>query len=137
MSSKDSPLKRRLRNIERELGAVDREARTLVKTIERGEARPAPPSPRYPRPDPHSGDLFATSFQPAGTKTENDEQLSAQERGKLERNQRFANYFISGSVDGIRPLRGERRIQRNKAIAMVLFVAIILFAVLYWIARTH
>jgi hypothetical protein len=38
---------------------------------------------------------------------------------------RFANYFVTGSLHSVRPLRQERRVQRNKALLM-LFIALLL-----------
>jgi hypothetical protein len=43
---------------------------------------------------------------------------------------RFALY-LSGSLQSARPLKHERRIQRNKAILMLLVVLLLLFWVLY------
>jgi len=149
MSSKDSPLKRRLEDLERELSAVNREVKSLTKDIGRGVARPSRQPPARPgsqtqgeaRGNNYTGELFGSADRTSGRKSEEAsplsseavERLSSQERAKLERNPRFANYFVSGSVDGIRPLRHERRIQRNKAITMIIVVLLVLLGVLYLI----
>ena len=65
-----------------------------------------------PRSAPHSVDMF-------------DPQ---------EEKRRFANYFASGSFLGAKPLREERRFQRNRAIAMLIIVAAFAW-VLYRILR--
>lgn len=43
--------------------------------------------------------------------------------------QRFATYFGSGSLHSVRPLRQERRVQRNKAVVMLILAALILYGV--------
>jgi len=43
--------------------------------------------------------------------------------------QRFATYFGSGSLHSVRPLRQERRVQRNKAVFMLILAAAILYLV--------
>jgi hypothetical protein len=43
--------------------------------------------------------------------------------------QRFATYFGTGSLHSVRPLRQERRVQRNKAVVMLILAALILYGV--------
>lgn len=45
--------------------------------------------------------------------------------------ERFANYFISGSLQALQPLRRERRTQRDRAIVALAFLAVVLF----WVIR--
>lgn len=42
---------------------------------------------------------------------------------------RFAKYFVTGSLHSARPLRQERRVQRNKAIVMTILAAVLLYGV--------
>lgn len=44
--------------------------------------------------------------------------------------QRFANYFVTGGLHSVRPLRQERRIQRNKAILMAIIAVLVLYGVI-------
>jgi len=44
--------------------------------------------------------------------------------------QRFATYFGSSSLHSVRPLRQERRVQRNKAIFMLIMAALLISFVL-------
>ena len=44
--------------------------------------------------------------------------------------QRFTTYFGSGSLHSVRPLRQERRVQRNKAVVMLILAALILYGVI-------
>ena len=52
------------------------------------------------------------------------------EIGKKIHDKRFSDYLAS-SFQVVKPLRHERRIQRNKAILMAVLVLLLLFAVLY------
>jgi hypothetical protein len=42
---------------------------------------------------------------------------------------RFAQYFVTGSLHSIQPLRQERRVQRNKALIMLFFAIVLLYGV--------
>jgi hypothetical protein len=42
---------------------------------------------------------------------------------------RFAKYFVTGSLQSSRPLRQERRVQRNKAIVMTILALVLLYGV--------
>jgi hypothetical protein len=42
---------------------------------------------------------------------------------------RFANYFVTGSLQSIQPLRQERRVQRNKALVMLFLAIVLLYGV--------
>ena len=43
---------------------------------------------------------------------------------------RFASYFVTGGLHAVQPLSQERRVQRNKAIFMLIVAAILLYAVI-------
>jgi hypothetical protein len=49
---------------------------------------------------------------------------------KLPADQRFVNYFVTGGLHSVRPLRQERRIQRSKAILMSVIAAAVLYGVI-------
>ncbi|MCX6993837.1 MAG: hypothetical protein NT011_11945 [Kiritimatiellaeota bacterium] len=49
---------------------------------------------------------------------------------------KFANYFMAGHFQNLRPLRQESRILRNKAIVMVILVLALIFWLVYWL-QTH
>lgn len=49
---------------------------------------------------------------------------------RMSQDQRFASYFVTGSLHSVRPLRTERRIQRNKALLMLFFAALVLYGVI-------
>ena len=49
---------------------------------------------------------------------------------KVTPDQRFATYFGSGNLHSVRPLRQERRVQRNKALFMVCIAVLLIFWVI-------
>jgi hypothetical protein len=49
---------------------------------------------------------------------------------------KFANYFMAGHFQNLRPLRQENRIVRNKAIVMMILVLALIFWLVYYL-RTH
>jgi hypothetical protein len=52
-------------------------------------------------------------------------------------NPKLVNYLAAGNVQGLRPLRYEKRVARNRFLALsVVFVAV-LFGVFYFLARRH
>jgi len=63
-----------------------------------------------------------------------DGQRMDPESGEGVRDSRFARYFAN-SFERVRPLRQERRIQRNKAILMVAFVLVLLVWVVFRFLR--
>lgn len=46
---------------------------------------------------------------------------------------KFANYFMAGHFQNLRPLRQESRIVRNKAIVMVILVLALIFWLVYYL----
>ncbi|MDD5677856.1 MAG: hypothetical protein PHW60_07680 [Kiritimatiellae bacterium] len=49
---------------------------------------------------------------------------------------KFANYFMAGHFQNLRPLRQENRIVRNKAVVMVILVLALIFWLIYYL-QTH
>lgn len=155
----ESSLSRRIREIERERKTIERDLRLLNKALKNPEAlqdlrRPpggAEESTEFDRGIPAEGpssaapgDELFSSGQPAAASglppqrtrpgagaSDSDMNLAERERSKLEGDHRFANYIVAGNVDGIRPLRHERRVQRNRAIVMIVAVLIVLVWVVY------
>ncbi len=130
------PLDRRLAELERELRDVEKS----IRVMERGDpapavprapaparARRAPPPPRAVR-EPGGGDLFAYARQ----RGEAGREGAGPPRQDKER---FASYFTSGNFIRSRPLRQERRLQRNKALFMLFVVAMVAFVVVSLLRR--
>ena len=121
-SKKKSVLKKKLKKVEKELSAVSSDIRSLSKG-KRRRGSVGQPSPFGLPPSP-SG-LRRTSRRTsrrAGTGAEKQE-------GSAIHDERFADYF-SGSFEAVRPLKHERKLQRNKALVMVIFVVVVLLWVL-------
>jgi hypothetical protein len=154
---KNSALSRRLKQIEKELSLVSHDVKVMSKAVRRPEAGlpptaqlrsqlksgvslPPPQVQATPKTTPGaaSGELFPRVSTPADNSPPpltaaapiREEQVFEKERAKLERDHRFASYLVSGSVDGIQPLRQERRVQRIKAIFMVVVLLIVLVFVI-------
>ena len=103
--------KRRLRKLDKELTLVGSDIRTLSRAVEK-------PDGRIDRLKLH-------------TKLFSEEQVveeSTEAKPGAAEDTRFSEYF-SGSIEHSRPLRHERRIQRNKAV----FMALCALLVLLWV----
>jgi hypothetical protein len=58
-------------------------------------------------------------------------------RGPTTSNPRLVNYLAAGGVQGLRPLRYEKRVARNRFIWLVVVVSVVLFGLFYWILGRH
>jgi len=101
---------RRLRQVEEDL---QRREEAAAVELKRSAAAPSSISPQEPASPPDGG----------GSDT-GDPQAP-----RMTPDQRFASYFVTGSLHSVRPLRTERRTQRNKAI----FMLVLAILVLYWV----
>jgi cell division protein FtsB len=54
-------------------------------------------------------------------------------RGPTTSNPRLVNYLAAGGVQGLRPLRYEKRVARNRFIWLVVVVSVVLFGLFYWL----
>jgi len=150
-----SPLDRKLRELAEEEERVRKELKSLEKAIKKGDVPLAPLPPRSPAPgqavkpagtsvaDPGTevnpafdGKPFAwddsadntaagvaVPSKPAGDKT----------KSKVYQDERFASYFTTGGFKSTVPLRHDAKVQRNKAVFMVVLVLLlgyILYAML-------
>ena len=52
-------------------------------------------------------------------------------------NPKLVNYLAAGGVQGLRPLRKERRVARNRFILFSALLFIVLFGTLWWFLRNH
>lgn len=151
-------LAERLHSLQRELSRVEGNIESLAKAVEnpdredalrrlqqlnaeldRSKAEPKPDIPPQrltPREFPFEqapvppDDVPAVHRSPAAP--------LAEEAGlapKTPSDQRFANYFVTGGLHSVRPLRQERRVQRNKAIVMVIIAALVLYGVIQLLSR--
>ena len=58
-------------------------------------------------------------------------------RGPTTSNPRLVNYLAAGGVQGLRPLRYEKRVARNRFIWLVVIVSVLLFGLFYWLLPSH
>lgn len=145
---KNQRLQERLNNVKREMSRVENEIRATSELIDKPDRIKAlrrlkqlsveQESPReamserlLPREDlfekpmsrPEPSGSQATGVEMDGT---NYDTVIP----KASADQRFVNYFVTGGLHSVRPLRQERRIQRNKAIVMAVIAAFVLYGVI-------
>ena len=58
-------------------------------------------------------------------------------RGPTTTNPRLVNYLAAGGVHGLRPLRYEKRVARNRFIALVIVIVVVLLGLLPFFLRSH
>jgi cell division protein FtsB len=65
------------------------------------------------------------------------ERLRNHFRGPTTNNPRLVNYLAAGGVHGLRPMRYEKRVARNRFIALVIVLFLILLGVISIFVRNH
>jgi hypothetical protein len=63
------------------------------------------------------------------------ERVKRQFRGRPASNPKLVNYLAAGNIHGLRPLRFERRVARNKVIALTLLLVIVIFGLCCFLVR--
>jgi hypothetical protein len=58
-------------------------------------------------------------------------------RGPTSSNPRLVNYLAAGGVHGLRPMRYEKRVARNRFIALVIFLFVVLLCVISLFVHNH
>jgi hypothetical protein len=58
-------------------------------------------------------------------------------RGPPAANPKLVNYLAAGNIQGLRPLRYEKRVARNRFVALTLVLVILLFGLFCFVARRH
>jgi hypothetical protein len=149
-----SPFERRLRELEQESALLDHDMRKLRRSIEKAErtgtapelpplrhepimsaSAPVPES-TLPEPDPEPRrPLWRTPesvnhARMAAREAMAREAESSGGRRDFSRNERFASYLASGSFGKARPLGREKKVQRNKAIFMLITALLFAFIVI-------
>lgn len=132
---KNVRLRERLDTLRREIGAVEKDIHDLHKAVKNpekqsamrriskaAEEREARVAERPAAPAP--------SAQPPAAELPVEVPADDGSVPKLSPDQRFASYFVTGSLHSVRPLRTERRIQRNKAIVMVIIAILVAYGVI-------
>ena len=127
-SRNSSAIDRRLQELQREMARLERE----MKSAGRSAARAAAPPQPVQRP---AADLFEQSDRapeqpPPPPPPPPDTPFKAGGRGSRGR-ERFANYFMAGHFQDMRPSRRDMRILRNKAILMLALATLLLILLFY------
>ncbi len=65
------------------------------------------------------------------------ERIKRHFRGAPAANPKLINYLAAGNIQGLRPLRYERRVSRNRFIALTIVFVIVLFGIFYFQVRRH
>lgn len=140
-----SPYERRIRELEKERELLQRNIKSVAKSLSKTGVDPLeaaermarlPPPREYqkpPEPSLSSRQMqarYATrdAPEPAVAETPGDAAPAAPKK-VASKDERFANYFSSGSFGKSGPLSRERKVQRNRAIFMILVVALVAFLV--------
>jgi hypothetical protein len=58
-------------------------------------------------------------------------------RGPTTTNPRLVNYLAAGGVHGLRPLRYEKRVARNRFILLIIVIVVVLLGLLPFFLRSH
>ncbi len=133
----ETPLERRLRELEEEERALQQHLKEMSRKVRKiesvaGESVFPRGEPRLASTVPRPGAPAAPAAVPDPVPAE-PELRPAAAPGMAPRNpgpretERFANYFASGSFGRARPMGREKRLMRNKAIFMLVVVALVAF----------
>ena len=65
------------------------------------------------------------------------ERIKRHFRGPPAANPKLINYLAAGNIQGLRPLRYETRVARNRFIALSIVFVVVLFGIFYFLVRRH
>jgi len=163
---KSDPLSDRARSLNNEIAALEAEIKKLSTQVQtpagpkfRSTANPHTSSPAPPKPEPPRAaePVFEdvrrnTVAAPPATEVPemfNEmgvrkydlpsllQRLASRFSGPTTSNPRLINYLAAGGVQGLRPLRYEKRVARDRFIVLVLAVLVVLSGLLYLIMLHH
>ena len=150
---KADPLGDRTQALNAEIAALEAQIRQLGAQIQTSDASPAPnghePVARgsrlpetfteYAEPSrlplgagelpgtpAHFNDLGVRKYDLAGAWR----RLQSHFRGPAASNPRLINYLAAGSIQGLRPLRYEKRVARNRVLALALILLVVLWGII-------
>lgn len=89
---------------------------------------PAAPPPTATSQDPHFNDLGVRKYDLFSAWKRLTHHLS----GPTSNNPRMVQYLAAGSIQGLRPLRYERRVARNRFLAFLALLILVLWGLAYW-----
>jgi len=65
------------------------------------------------------------------------ERIKRHFRGPPTANPKLVNYLAAGNIQGLRPLRYEKRVARNRFVALTVVLMVVLFGLFCFLARHH
>jgi len=167
LNKKPDPISDKARALEAEIAALEAEIKKLERqpaapklrstaappgrTITRPPEKPAPAPAPKPR-EPVFEEVKAAKISPGTVEApELFNELGVRKydlpalfnrlrnhlRGPTTSNPRLVNYLAAGGVQGLRPLRYEKRVARNRFIWLVVVVSFVLFGLFYWLLPKH
>jgi hypothetical protein len=129
-ASRTNPrLQEKLEALQRELSRVETDIKGISRAVESSDPDQISRNLRRVNVEPTLRDVPAArdiARMPAPVMEEMDDVPAP----KPVPDQRFATYFGTGSLHSVRPLRQERRVQRNKAVVMLILATLILYGVI-------
>ncbi len=140
-SKKNFNVDKRLKKVSKELGLIDKDIDSLSKALDEDPGGFV--SPRLCS-DRRSGDelrieksvLAKEEHSPEledvldDMPAEPDGSQGLDDDGFTPRDKRFASYFLSDGLQATQPLRAERRSQRNRAVLLIILVALAAWLIL-------
>jgi len=154
---KADPLSERARVLTTEIAAIEAEIKQLDTQLQRSQGQPrlrstarpyrpaVPPAPaREPVFEPvdhnrvklhtepetvpaHFNELGVRKFEPGGAWR----RLKNHFQGPPANNPKLVNYLAAGSIQGLRPMRYEKRVARNRVVALTIILFGFLWGVYY------
>ena len=130
LKSRAKRLKARLADVESQIEQLGQDGNepaqppAVVDELKPGD-EPLPPRPSHP-----------LSEQPLGTSEPENESVwqwlsSRFRKPPVSSNPRMVNFLAAGSIQGLRPLRYERRVARNRFLAFTVLLVLVLIG-LFW-----
>lgn len=99
--------------------------------FERVDQKPLKDEPAATGTAGHSNEFGARKFD----LMELLERIKRHFRGPPASNPKLVNYLAAGNIQGLRPLRYEKRVARNRFIALTLVLVVVLFGLFCFLAR--
>lgn len=160
-SHKTDPISDRAQALNAEIAALEQQIRELdAQLTSNRKAVEAQPDPAEAAPSPPGGDVapvfeavshrrVQASEDPPATSTGHFNELGVRKydlagawnrlrrhlQGPPASNPRLINYLAAGSIQGLRPLRYEKRVARNRVVALALLLLFVLWGLITVLRR--
>ena len=164
---KPDPISDRAQELNHEIARLESKIQALDSKLHRNSSGPrlrstvlphdaVPAAPKKPEPPPVHEPIFETvkpvvNIPPEADTPDHYNELGVRKydfnammkrlrnhfRGPSASNPRLVSYLASGGIQGLQPLRYERRVARNRFIAFVIFLLLILIGTLVVFLKHH